>query len=541
MANPFDQFDEAPVAAAAGNPFDQFDEKTNPFNQFDEPSLGDKSLGLLEAGASMVAPLPGMIAGGLVGLGSLLSGKGAEEAQRLNQYVQDKNFGMGAYKPATKTGQEYAEALGEVVNKPREWAGAGGEFVGGSAGRMTGEIAADTLMNFLPLGVGVKGMKGAAGKISELKSRVGESPRTSVDALDAFLDKKEAQALVDQVQPGEQVPLDIPRVEVRGTADSIKPGEAGAGPMLPEAVPEVSRRQTAFDFGEGLPEQINVDRVGEAVRSDQNPNDLYAREQLSNQVSAELDAAAREQRLAEQPPRVTDDLQGQADLFEQGNPTPYTLGEGQWHVDENGMPIRSDLSMEANNLEAPLQRNLFGDELGPALEQQRSLTEAIDTIPTSPFKGDIRDVALELLGAPTGARSFNERTRGQGGGLYLGEQIRKAKDEAPVRWYTASPEGGRQKTYTLAEQATRPNAEGQRYGPGQYISQSRDFSSVYGGPEGRMYTVDRPFDKPFDINSGKNEQIYQSLVERTGSRAEANKLLAKSGYDAITFTSPPGS
>lgn len=47
-------------------------------------------------------------------------------------------------------------------------------------------------------------------------------------------------------------------------------------------------------------------------------------------------------------------------------------------LDENGMPIRPDLSMEAANLENPLQQNLWGDELGPALGQERSLTDSID-------------------------------------------------------------------------------------------------------------------------------------------------------------------
>lgn len=63
------------------------------------------------------------------------------------------------------------------------------------------------------------------------------------------------------------------------------------------------------------------------------------------------------------------------------------------NVDENGMPIRADLSMELQNLENPLQRNLWGDELGPALDQERSLTEAIDSMPPGPE----RDRAIQML------------------------------------------------------------------------------------------------------------------------------------------------
>ena len=65
----------------------------------------------------------------------------------------------------------------------------------------------------------------------------------------------------------------------------------------------------------------------------------------------------------------------------------------EMRVDENGMPIRADLSIEAQNLQNPLQRNLWGDELGPALGQGRSLTEAIDSMPPSHAK----DMALSQL------------------------------------------------------------------------------------------------------------------------------------------------
>jgi hypothetical protein len=51
--------------------------------------------------------------------------------------------------------------------------------------------------------------------------------------------------------------------------------------------------------------------------------------------------------------------------------------------DEHGIPIRADRSMEAANLENPLQRNLWGDELPRQSEQEapRGLTAAIDRMP----------------------------------------------------------------------------------------------------------------------------------------------------------------
>lgn len=85
--------------------------------------------------------------------------------------------------------------------------------------------------------------------------------------------------------------------------------------------------------------------------------------------------------------KSTESLGGQMNFFDQfdevqGRPTQFQARpmEAVWRLDEHGIPIRADLSMEAANVEAPLQRNLFGDELGPALGQTRSLTEAVDSV-----------------------------------------------------------------------------------------------------------------------------------------------------------------
>lgn len=58
----------------------------------------------------------------------------------------------------------------------------------------------------------------------------------------------------------------------------------------------------------------------------------------------------------------------------------YGVMKGMSRIDENGMPIKADVTMEARNLENPLQRNLWGDELPrqDAQENYRSLTKAMD-------------------------------------------------------------------------------------------------------------------------------------------------------------------
>ena len=92
---------------------------------------------------------------------------------------------------------------------------------------------------------------------------------------------------------------------------------------------------------------------------------------------------------------------GQMSLFDQQdmvqNRQPYQAEFGDWRIDENGMPIKADLSMELQNLQQPLQRNFWGDELPPKSEQEAfPLTQAIDEMPDAPWRNE-RDEGLDLL------------------------------------------------------------------------------------------------------------------------------------------------
>ena len=57
----------------------------------------------------------------------------------------------------------------------------------------------------------------------------------------------------------------------------------------------------------------------------------------------------------------------QHELFDQPSQgrtvSEYEAYPGDWRVDENGMPIRVDLSLDLQNAQQPAQRNLWGDEL----------------------------------------------------------------------------------------------------------------------------------------------------------------------------------
>lgn len=96
-----------------------------------------------------------------------------------------------------------------------------------------------------------------------------------------------------------------------------------------------------------------------------------------------------------------EDETGQMSLFDQQdmvqNRQPYQAEFGDWRIDENGMPIKADLSMELQNLQQPLQRSLWGDELAPKSEQEAfPITQAIDQMPDAPWRTE-RDEGLDLL------------------------------------------------------------------------------------------------------------------------------------------------
>lgn len=71
---------------------------------------------------------------------------------------------------------------------------------------------------------------------------------------------------------------------------------------------------------------------------------------------------------------------------------------GHWSKDQNGMPIRTDLSIEAQQLQNPLQMNLWGDELGPAAGFERSLTDSITPENANTLKGAV-EATPELTAA----------------------------------------------------------------------------------------------------------------------------------------------
>jgi hypothetical protein len=122
--------------------------------------------------------------------------------------------------------------------------------------------------------------------------------------------------------------------------------------------------------GEGV---IHVDSEGVGFRGLPDQGTLLAKEQQRIAMQAELDAMAKQTTDAETF-RPTDGLDGQRALWDIDESVqarhPYQAEFGEWRVDENGIPIRADLSMEAQADQAPLQRDLFVDQNGEFAKYQ---------------------------------------------------------------------------------------------------------------------------------------------------------------------------
>jgi hypothetical protein len=249
---------------------------------FQPDEEGSKVLGGLDAAAAMFAGTPAQIAGGLMGMGAILTGQGVDAANKTLERVQKSNFGLGEYKPATQKGKEYSENVSSLLEKPVEWSMKAGEAVAGNEGAYVGELLSRSLMELIDptvgLGMVAKGMQGRKPKVSSKPQSVEQR----------VLERQAAQEATAKIDFQE-----IPNL-------TALEGEGG--------------QMSLFD----IPESGRMP-----------------------------------------------------------NPTEAVLGD--WRVDENGIPIKADLSMEAANTENVLQKGLWGDELPPKHPQEQlPITQAMD-------------------------------------------------------------------------------------------------------------------------------------------------------------------
>lgn len=296
-----------------------------------------------------------------------------------------------------------------------------------------------------------------------------------------------------------------------------------------------------------------------------------------------------------QTPNITPEQLNLFDEFEQRSPiSPYQteMAPDMWRVDENGIPIRADLSMEAQNLQNPLQRNLWGDEvdvnfprdpnrpLGP-LEQgdipgverfsdptnfkndpenQIGITQAIDNMPEGIRNreggkfapGTTRQSALDLLRGEIEASPALEVAKMEQEGfkfpksqrgvidpsVFLGEfpdfVATKIKDAAGQ---LKALYRGIREDYTKAE---RPMLG--TLGEGIYLTESNTLANNYarGGLQGRQVRAYFANVKnPFEIEMGGPEHQNLLLGDRASRKAFSDAAKA-AGHDAIIVRAADG-
>lgn len=182
-----------------------------------------------------------------------------------------------------------------------------------------------------------------------------------------------------------------------------------------------------------LPLETSAQSVAEMQGRSSGQMDLFA------PTNEPLAKAIPEQDMSPLNPVRPMETTQQGALFDQDSQgrvaNPYEASTGDWRIDENGILIKADLSMELQNLENPLQRNLWGDELQPKMspegmglqgvadmttQQGRPLTEAIDSMGWAQRRGAINSQlkgAVEPSGALEGAMLEANSPWGQRGAL----------------------------------------------------------------------------------------------------------------------------
>ena len=249
-------------------------------------------------------------------------------------------------------------------------------------------------------GVGEAGLQGASGLYGAFEGSMAAIPKLLTG------DSKGAEAKMNQVM---QDTTYQPRTELgQQYGEHVSDAINNMLPMAPVHLPGFS----AGKINRALRDATHVELPKEFIDPDHAP-------------SKPMDNAVQQPLF---------DLDNQGKTANQFEATP-----GEWRTDENGIPIRADLSMDAQNAGNPLQRNLFGDQLNPASSpvgqaadlfadrgQQENIpiTEAMDNMSgpdrtaaiDSQLKGSV-DSSGELEGAKLAATPDRVVPRGQRGGI----------------------------------------------------------------------------------------------------------------------------
>lgn len=365
------------------------------------PGIGEAALFTLTGAAAQVGALvPTLLeAGEAISKGKFKEFGGGDRGFE-KRYVQ--NMERMTYEPRTESGKEFAQDIGEFSN------------------RYLVPLAGVGHLPSLKIKEGINASKAKMGfgrneipdKVSSAISELTKETETPVPAVadTLFVDSKGNAGTSKQLQdPGLQAALQKQALEAQrrqelsqvpqGTPMERMAKQLGAEEPGPTPNPVISNMADSLsNYVETTPGMRAADEAAAArqaqmqldmqrqVALEQNARLRAEQEQgkLPQVPIDEAELARNSDRMANAEQMLIDDTQHVLPDTNQVIAPQYGAMDGIGRLDENGIPIKADLSMEAANLENPLQRNLWGDELGPALGNDLSLTAAIDNIPPGP-------------------------------------------------------------------------------------------------------------------------------------------------------------
>jgi len=375
--------------------------------------IGSKLLGAGETALSIGTGGLAQLAGGLAGAAiTPFAGAdaGANAVRNVSQY---------GYQPRTDKGKEYTDTIGSLFE-------AGTQGLAKTAPNLLGAVpligdkildnldkdpnAKETLsrgmaefaMNYLPLDVAARGIGvRPKGKPPVVEAPKGPSITEKMDAVqqdkpvgqytqqDALPLDNSVETIADMQRYGQNPnQLDLFGDNSGGQTSSLvaRRAEEAKQARIQQALQE---RQLALEQDVTRKQQLDFN-AAERARMEQAPIPGLAESRTRVQEAQRIEAEQSAAQLAQL------NEQGQQmglDFNDFGNNDPMARMPNM-RVDENGIPIRADLSMEAQNLQNPLQRNLWGDELPIETgDGGIPLTQAIDSMPA----GAAREAGLAQL------------------------------------------------------------------------------------------------------------------------------------------------
>lgn len=368
----------------------------DPLGLFDEDTKGNDPLGLFEEKAGIGTGIKSSFAnvGNMVDIAFTAIGGGAVALSGVND----------------KFAAQLEEDMRSRLKSREQWANPEGQEISGT-GKLAGAVAtlpmqilgmglspADTALKAKDAGESnTKALQAAgldaAGNVAGMllpgfkqgSMAVRGATGFGANAVQDYVTKSVIQDVLE-TEKGKKI--FAPTLE-----DTLITGVIGAGSAAALGRNKVSGEKAKLDALLERQKAIDAAKAVEQRAKPLSPDWYRQQEQLGGKMDLAEQRFADDSSIKQQ--SLFDNSLEEANLLRHEN--NLDLGTDNWRIDENGMPIKADLSMELQNLQQPLQRNLWGDELPPKSEQEAfPLTQAIDEMPDAPWRNE-RDEGLDLL------------------------------------------------------------------------------------------------------------------------------------------------